>query len=93
MFVRDYVSWVLYEGAGSPRLNKVARNILFTYCPFSKEVRKVLSANPQFREILERYDIKNVQRLHHLDNVEQRIKNNRGEIPEELVRQRAFLES
>lgn len=76
-----------------PRLNKVARNILFTYCPFSKEVRKVLSANPQFREILERYDIKNVQRLHHLDNVEQRIKNNRGEIPEELVRQRAFLES
>lgn len=93
MFVRDYVSWILFEGTGSPRLNKVARNILFTYCPFSKEVRKVLSSNPQFREILERYDIKNVQKLHHLDNVEQKIKNNRGEIPEELIRQRAFLES
>lgn len=93
MFVRDYVSWILYEGTGSPRLNKVARNILFTYCPFSKEVRKALSSNPQFREILERYDIKNVQKLHHLDNVEQKIKNNRGEIPEELIRQRAFLES
>lgn len=93
MFVRDYVSWILYEGAGSPRLNKVARNILFTYCPFSKEVRKALSTNPQFREILERYEIKNVQKLHHLDNVEQKIRNNRAEIPEELVRQRAFLES
>lgn len=93
MFVRDYVSWILYESAGSPRLNKVARNILFTYCPFSKEIRKTLSSNPLFREILEHYDIKNVQKLHHLDNVEQKIKNNRGKIPEELIRQRAFLES
>lgn len=93
MFVRDYVSWILYEGTGSPRLNKVARNILFTYCPFSKEIRKALSSNPLFREILERYDVKNTQKLHHLDNVEQKIKNNRGKIPEELIRQRAFLES
>ena len=93
MFVRDYVSWIQYEGQGSPRLNKVARSILFTYCPFSEPVRQTLGANPLFREILERYKVKNIQKLHHLENVEQKLKNNRAAIPDELVRQRQFLES
>lgn len=92
MFVRDYISWIMFEGKGSPRLNKVSRNILFTYCPFTKEVRAILGANPLFREILERYKVKNVQKLHHLENVEQKIKNAHANIPEELARQRAFLE-
>lgn len=92
MFVRDYISWIIFEGKGSPRLNKVSRTILFTYCPFSKEVRAVLGANPLFREILERYKVKNVQKLHHLENVEQKIRNAHADIPEELARQRAFLE-
>lgn len=93
MFVRDYISWIMFEGKGSPRLNKVSRNILFSYCPFSKEVRMVLAANPLFHEILEKYKVKNIQKLHHLENVEQKLRNNRADIPEELVRQRAFLES
>ena len=93
MFVRDYISWIQYEGQGSPRLNKVARGILFSYCPFSAPVRKTLTANPLFREILERYNVKNVQKLHHLENIEQKLKNNRSAIPDELVRQREFLES
>lgn len=93
MFVRDYISWIQYEGQGSPRLNKVARTILFSYCPFSAEVRTSLGANPLFREILERYKVKNIQKLHHLENVEQKLRNSRAEIPEELVLQRKFLES
>ncbi len=93
MFVRDYISWIQYEGKGSPRLNKVARGILFSYCPFSAPVRQTLTANPLFREILERYKVKNVQKLHHLENIEQKLKNNRSAIPDELVRQREFLES
>ncbi len=93
MFVQDYISWIMYEGKGSPRLNKISRTILFSYCPFAKEVRTSLAANPQFREILERYKIKNVQKIHHLDNVEQKIRNMNGQIPPELVRQREFLES
>lgn len=93
MFVRDYVSWIQYEGQGSPRLNKVARNILFAYCPFSAQIRQTLAANPLFREILERYNVKNVQKIHHLENIEQKLNNSRIPIPEELVRQRQFLES
>ena len=67
MFIMDYEAWILYEGAGSPRLNKVSRNIIFTYCPFSKAIRTKLMANPLYKETMSRYDIKLSQKLHLFD--------------------------
>lgn len=93
MFIRDYESWILYEGAGSPRLNKIARSILFSYCPFSKAIRDTLKANPLYKETMERYDVKLGQQLHHYDNLFQKIKNAGAKIPSELQAQRNFLES
>ncbi|MCM1262997.1 MAG: cyclic nucleotide-binding domain-containing protein [Butyrivibrio sp.] len=92
MYVRDYVSWIIYEGAGSPRLNKVARTILFTHCPFAKEIRDRLKINPLYKDMMERYDIKLSQKLHHMDNLMQKLKNTGVEIPEEITTQRAFLQ-
>ncbi len=92
MFIRDYESWVLYEGAGSPRLNKLARAILFTYCPFSKGIRDTLKANPLYKETMERYDVKLGQKLHHYSNLFQKIKNLGAPIPPELQEQKDFLE-
>ena len=43
VFVLDYVLWVKNECTGSMRLNKVAREILATYCPFVKEIREKLN--------------------------------------------------
>ena len=93
MFVRDYITWIVYEGNSSPRLNKVARNILFTYCPFSKEIRTKLRANPLYKDILDRYDILNAQKLHHMSNLYQKIQNGGFPIPEEIAAQKKFLES
>lgn len=91
MYVRDYEAWIIYEGAGSPRLNKVARSILFTHCPFSKEIRDKLKVNPLYKDMMDRYDIKLSQKLHHMDNLTQKMKNSGVEIPEEIEQQRAFL--
>ncbi|MDE5865611.1 MAG: hypothetical protein K2H31_03295 [Lachnospiraceae bacterium] len=91
MYVRDYLSWVVFEGAGSPRLNKIARTILFTHCPFSKEIRNKLKANPLYKEMMDRYDIKLSQKLHHMDNLTQKMKNSGVEVPAEIEEQRAFL--
>lgn len=93
MFIRDYASWVLFEGAGSPRLNKVARAILFTYCPFSKEIRDKLKMNPLYKETMDRYDIKLAQKIHHYDNLFQKLKNIGAEIPPEIQSQRDYLGS
>ncbi len=92
MFIRDYEAWIIYEGAGSPRLNKVSRTILFTYCPFSKEVRNRLKANPLYKETMDRYDIKLGQKIHHYNNLFQKLKNIGAEIPPELEKQRRFLD-
>lgn len=92
MFIRDYEAWILYEGTGSPRLNKVSRGILFTYCPFAKEVREKLKANPLYKDMMDRYDIKLSQKIHHYNNLFQKLKNMNVEIPKEIQEQRHYLD-
>lgn len=93
MFISDYIIWVLYEGAGSPRLNKVARAIISTYCPFSKEIRNRLGSNPMYKEMLEKYELKTSQKIHHLEAICQKIERGQVSLPEELLIQKKFLES
>ncbi|MBO5093965.1 MAG: hypothetical protein J6C33_06365, partial [Lachnospiraceae bacterium] len=93
MFVRDYVIWIVYEGKGSPHLNKIARTILFTYCPFSSKVREKLRQHPLYKDMLERYQLQVQQKLHHLDMLCTKIEKTGSDIPEEIERQREFLQS
>lgn len=93
MFVRDYITWIMYEGNSSPRLNKVARTIIAAYCPFSKEIRDRLMANPMYKEMLEKYSLKMSQKVHHIDNLCQKLNNTRTPVPEEILNQKKFLES
>ncbi len=81
MFVRDYIIWVLFEGNNSPRLNKVARKILFTYCPFPAKLQSSLAQNPLYTELMERYKVLTGQRVRHLEVLAQKIRNNGGEVP------------
>lgn len=91
MFIRDYESWIIYEGAGSPRMNKVARTILFNHCPFSKEVRDKLKANPLYKDMMDRYGVKQSQKVHHMDNLIQKVKNSGAAVPAEIAEQREYL--
>ncbi len=84
VFVRDYHSWVRYESKGSFRLNKVARDIIFRYCPFNKEVRTLLRANPMYREIFEKYEILKERKKRHVELWYDRYQKRGGEINEDL---------
>lgn len=55
IFATDFVTWMKYESTGSIRLNKIARRILATYCPFSKEVRERIKTQPIFEEAMSKY--------------------------------------
>lgn len=92
MFVRDYIIWVLFEGSGSPRLNKVARKILFTYCPFPAPLAASMEQNPIFTELLSRQKILNGQRLHKLDVLKQKLRNCNVAIPATLEAEINFTE-
>lgn len=91
MFVRDYISYILFEGTGSPRLNKIARTILFTYCPFAKSVRNALAGNPIFKDLMERYDMRQKQHIHRIDMLKKRVENSGSDVPQELQDELDYL--
>ncbi len=87
MFVRDYILWILFESTGSPRLNKVSRDILFKYCPFPVTIRGTLKNNPQYGELLQRYDLKREQKLHHLNQFSKKLLFANKPVPPEVERE------
>ncbi len=92
MFVRDYITWIMFESEGLPRLNKVARGIVFKYCPFNKEIRGRLKSNPMYENELRYYDLHSGQKKHHFKNVVQEISNLGKEIPREISDEIKYLE-
>uniref|UniRef100_UPI004056C71C hypothetical protein n=1 Tax=Acetatifactor sp. TaxID=1872090 RepID=UPI004056C71C len=92
MFVRDYIIWIMFEGIGAPRMNKVARKILFTYCPFPKELRETLKQNPLYTDILTYYDLKTAQRMHHLNMLIKKLRNSGVRVPESLEQELLYAE-
>ena len=85
MFVRDYIIWVLFEGNNSPRMNKVARRIMLSYCPFPEKLAASMSQNPLYSEMLERRKVLASQRIHHLEVLAQKIRNTGAELPDTLT--------
>ncbi len=84
MFVRDYIQWVLYEGNASPRLNKVARKIFFTYCPFTTEICQKLESNPMYADLLHRHKLQRAQKKHQLEMLRKKMWNSGTAVPETL---------
>lgn len=92
VFIRDYITWILHEGNGSPRLNKVCRGVLFQFCPFSKDIRQKLSTNPLYTDLISRHDIKRSQHTTHLSNVTKKLIANGYQIPTELELEQAYID-
>ena len=91
-FVLDYIVWVAYESEGSPRLNKVARNILFNHCPFPGEIRKKLTVNPIYLSVIQRHASKYEQLSHRMKNLCTKITNAGKELPEEFKQEILFFD-
>lgn len=66
VFVMDYISWIRYESNGSFRLNKIARDIIFRYCPFNREIRDSLTENPMYQDIFSKYRIQMERKVRHM---------------------------
>lgn len=92
MFVRDYTLWILFEGNSSPRLNKAARKILFTYCPFPSDVLRTISQNPLFSELLAKNQVLTAQRVHHLNMFIKKLQNSGASVPETLLKELDFAQ-
>ena len=67
VFVIDYVLWVRNECTGSMRLNKVAREVLASYCPFAKEIRERLASQPLFEEAMQKFNRERAKKVKEMD--------------------------
>lgn len=74
IFVIDYKTWIDYESKGAIKLNKIVREIMATYVPFSKTIREQLAGQPIFDDAYARYNrdlikrIKEIEARHRLLN-------------------------
>ncbi|MDO6381705.1 hypothetical protein [Leptospira santarosai] len=56
MFASDYSYWILFESSGKLRLNRVARDVLNRYVPFSPQVRVELQKHPILKESMDSFE-------------------------------------
>ena len=90
VFVSDYLTYLKYESKGALRLNKVAREILFSYCPFGSKGREVVGQNPQYQPLINRMNNKQGQKARPISNIKQKLENKGEAFPEELERELGF---
>jgi len=83
-FVQDYEIWVKYESAGAVRLNKVARELLATYCPFGIELRNSLKTQPIFEDAMGRFERGRSKKVYELEMRYRVLEREKGELPEAL---------
>ncbi len=57
---------------------------MFTYCPFSREVRQKVQSNPMYGELIRRHDVQCQQHLSHLNKICQKLRNEGTAIPETI---------
>ena len=93
IFVLDYLSWIKNESRGGMRLNKVAREIFSTYCPFNVEIRKKLITQPLFEEAMAKYRLQKNRKIKELNMRYQNYKNKGIEILPSMEKTLNFYEN
>lgn len=88
-FVMDYELWIKNEVTGSVRLNKVAREILATYCPFNSAIRQKLAPQPMFEDAMARFNREKMKKNNELENHYRALKKTQ-QLPEELQRNQEY---
>lgn len=91
VFVAEYEMYINNESSGLPRLNKVARDILFRYCTFSAKYREMLAAKPQYQPLMERWSIRQEAKRRSLDIFTRKILSTTDSLPPEVQSELTFL--
>jgi len=92
VFIKDYQIWMRYESRGSFRMNRVARGILFRYCPFSKDMRIALKDNPMYQEMIQKYEILEGRKKRHMELFMDRYQKAGGDMTEELLENEKYYD-
>ncbi len=90
VFILDYLQWIRYESQGSPRLNKVAKQLMFQYCPFSAEVRRKLEGNAMYASMIHRHEARAEKQFRTLTSKYRKYRKENIPLPQEIEDYIAF---
>lgn len=90
IFASDYEAWIKGEAIGALKLNKYVRELLATYCPFSKQIRDKIRTQPLFEEAMARYNRNKLKKVHELELRYHALQKEDIELTEELINTMKF---
>lgn len=90
VFVSDYEAWINGEALGAIKLNKYVREILATYCPFSKGIRERIKMQPLFEGAMARFNRNRAKKIHELELRYHALQKDGVELTEELIQTLKF---
>ncbi len=85
IFVIDYENWINYESRAAIKLNKQVREIMATYCPFSKKLREQLIIQPLFEEAYARYIRNRLRKIRETEGRHRLLQKDNIELTKELL--------
>ncbi len=91
VFARDYVDWIQREANGAMKLSRVARNIMFTYCPLANEVYKGLEGQTVYAEAAKKYIRENHAERKSVELMIYKFERDGVEVPEEIRKTLEYL--
>lgn len=92
VYVADYVNWIKYESQGSFRLNRLTRDILTRYCPFSRELREALANNPLYQNAFNKLELNNQKKIARLNAMYKKYEDAGGTITPDLTENLKFYQ-
>lgn len=91
VFIGDYETFLKFESEGLPRLNKVARDILFRYCTLSQRYRDALGINPQYQQLIARWSKQQETKLQSYEFLTRKLLKLTDTLPQEVEKEAEFM--
>lgn len=91
VFTRDYSDWILRESRGAMKLSRVARNIMFTYCPLSNELYKSIEGQTVYAEAAKKYIRENRAARKNVELLIHKFEREGVEVPREVQNTLEYL--
>lgn len=90
VFSKDYQDWVMREAVGAMKLNRVARGIVYTYCPLSSEVAEGLLTQNSYAEAAKRHKLEMSKLEKNITTVIRKFEKMGLDIPSEVEQTRKY---
>jgi len=84
IFELYYIYWIEFERKGIMKLDKAAREILFKFCPFNKDINKILEKLPGYKDLVNRHKNISLKTIERLEAKYSKKRDEQGNLPPEL---------